>query len=141
MLPPNARLRRARDFTDTVRGGRRAGSELFVLYLAQPAGARSATGGPAQRIPQVGVVASRAVGNAVTRNRVKRRLRHLAAERLDQLCPGYRLVVRALPPASTASSAQLARALDTALSRLGQSAPATRPIAAARPGSGRAQPC
>lgn len=141
MLPPNARLRRARDFTDTVRGGRRAGSGLLVLYLAQPTVARSATVGPGPGQPQVGVVASRAVGNAVTRNRVKRRLRHLAAERLAQLSPGCRLVVRALPPASTASSAQLAGALDAALSRLGQGVAPARHSAAARPGSGRAQPC
>lgn len=139
MLPTNVRLRRARDFADTVRGGQRAGSGLLVLYLVEPAAhaTRSATAGPA---PQVGVVASRAVGNAVTRNRVKRRLRHLVAERLSQLCPGCRLVVRALPPASAASSDQLADSLDSALSRLGQRVAPAHLVAATRAG-GWSQPC
>ena len=49
----------------------------------------------------VGFVASTAVGNAVTRNRVKRRLRHLAAPHLDQIPAGTGVVVRALPRAAS----------------------------------------
>jgi ribonuclease P protein component len=68
--------------------------------------------------PLVGFVVSKAVGNAVTRNLVKRRLRHLARERLGSL-PGYSvLVVRALPAAGTASYDALARDLDSALRRV-----------------------
>lgn len=48
----------------------------------------------------MGLVVSKAVGNAVTRNRVKRRLRHLAAARLLSTPSGTDLVVRALPAAS-----------------------------------------
>lgn len=44
---------------------------------------------------------SKAVGGAVVRNRVKRRLRHLAASDLDKLGFPVDLVVRALPPAAT----------------------------------------
>ncbi len=44
---------------------------------------------------------SKAVGNAVTRNRVKRRLRHLAAKALGEVAFPVDIVVRALPPAST----------------------------------------
>ena len=54
----------------------------------------------------------------MVRNRVKRRLRHLVADRLDRLPDGAVLVVRALPPASGASGADLARDLDAALARL-----------------------
>ncbi len=50
-------------------------------------------------MPRVGFVVSKAVGNAVVRNRVKRRLRHLVAT-LDAPA-GARVVVRALPPAAT----------------------------------------
>ena len=64
-----------------------------------------------------GLVVSRAVGPAVVRNRVKRRLRHLLAPRLAALPPGARLVVRALPAAASARSTELGRALDDALAR------------------------
>jgi ribonuclease P protein component len=61
---------------------------------------------------------SKAVGGAVVRNKVKRRLRHLMRERVDQLPPGSLVVVRALPLAGDADHAQLARDLDAALQRL-----------------------
>jgi len=49
------------------------------------------------------------------RNRVRRRLRHLVAARLEDLPAGTQLVVRALPPAASATAGQLAAALDDAL--------------------------
>lgn len=62
-----------------------------------------------------GFVVSRAIGGSVVRHRVLRKLRHLVSPRLEQLPPGSRLVVRALPGAATASSAALGNALDRAL--------------------------
>ncbi len=64
--------------------------------------------------PAVGFVVSKGVGNAVVRNRVKRRLRALMAERLDPLAESD-LVVRALAPAAIADHATLATDLDGAL--------------------------
>ncbi|GES31571.1 hypothetical protein San01_40580 [Streptomyces angustmyceticus] len=61
---------------------------------------------------------SKAVGNAVVRNKVKRRLRHLVRDRLDRLPAGSLVVVRALPCAGDADHDQLARDLDAALERL-----------------------
>jgi ribonuclease P protein component len=60
-------------------------------------------------------VVSKAVGGSVVRHRVARRLRHVLRDRLDQLPPGTRLVVRALPPAATADSASLRASVDGAL--------------------------
>jgi len=62
-------------------------------------------------------VVSRSVGAAVVRNRVRRRLRHLAAGHLDRLPPGSRVVVRALPGSAVATYDQLAAALRAALDR------------------------
>jgi ribonuclease P protein component len=64
------------------------------------------------------------VGSAVVRNRVKRRLRSLAAARLDQLPAGSLLVVRANPPAAGASSDVLAAELDQAVARVLRRRPA-----------------
>ena len=114
MLPAAARLRRSADFTDTLRAARAARGDGMVVLHASP-------GDPATNIgvaAQVGFVVPRAVGSAVTRNRVRRRLRHLARDRLDRLPDGTRLVVRVLPAAAVATSDQLARALDRALERV-----------------------
>ncbi len=67
--------------------------------------------------PRVGFVVSKSVGNAVTRNRVQRRLRHLALDRLDGLAPGCTLVVRALPAAAESSYIELGTDLDRALEK------------------------
>jgi len=54
----------------------------------------------------------------VVRNTVTRRLRALVHERLGGLPPGGSMVVRALPPAATASYAELGADLDACLARL-----------------------
>ena len=61
---------------------------------------------------------SKAVGPAVVRNRVKRRLRHLMRERVGSLAAGSRLVVRAQPAAAAATSADLGAELDRCLERV-----------------------
>jgi len=67
---------------------------------------------------RVGLAVSRAVGDAVTRHRVQRRLRHLLRDRVELLAPGSQLVVRATPAAAQASSDALAADLDGQLARL-----------------------
>ncbi|APU18054.1 ribonuclease P protein component [Actinoalloteichus sp. GBA129-24] len=68
---------------------------------------------------RVGFVVSKAVGDAVVRHRVSRRLRHVFRARLAALPPGTDVVVRALPPAAASTSEQLAADVDRALRRLG----------------------
>ena len=51
---------------------------------------------------RVGFVVSKAVGGAVERNRVKRRLRHLVARELEATPAVRDVVVRALPASSSA---------------------------------------
>ncbi len=56
-----------------------------------------------------GFAVSKAVGVAVVRNRVKRRLRAIAAELLPTLPSGTHVVVRALPSAAGSSFESLRR--------------------------------
>jgi ribonuclease P protein component len=67
----------------------------------------------------VGLVVSKAVGNAVVRHRVSRRLRHVVGPLVPRLATGTAVVLRALPAAATATSAELAADVGSALRRLG----------------------
>ena len=87
MLAKAARLRTADEFRTTLRQGVRCGRSTLVLHMVR-------TDNPPSR---AGFVVSRAVGNAVRRNRVKRQLRHLVAGRLGQSPVAVDVVVRALP--------------------------------------------
>ncbi|MEN5073607.1 ribonuclease P protein component [Isoptericola cucumis] len=109
MLPAAHRLRRSVDFERAVRRGTRAGRSTVVVHLFLD----PEEDGP----PQVGLVVSKAVGNAVHRNKVKRRLRHSAQRHLGALPPGARVVVRALPPSAGATHADLDRDLDRCVER------------------------
>jgi ribonuclease P protein component len=104
------RLRRRGEFAAAVRGGRRAGRGVIVVHLVVPE-----PGTVPARSPRAGFVVSKAVGGAVDRNRVKRRLRHLVRGRLADLPAGTDLVVRTQPGAADRSSGQLAEDLDAAL--------------------------
>jgi len=85
-----------------------------VVHLLPPAGPDHARSEPAR----VGFVVNKAVGNAVLRNRVHRRLRAVMAARLSDLPPGSLTVVRALPSSASASYDDLVADVDGALSRL-----------------------
>ena len=139
MLAATQRLRRSTDFAAAVRGGRRVGRGAVVVHLrsaptpdradprnadlhrsASPqsgavSSAEPALAGSPYSPARAGFVVSKAVGNAVVRNQVRRRLRHLVRDRIGALPPGALLVVRALPAAAGASSAVLAADLDAAL--------------------------
>ncbi|MFD6135976.1 ribonuclease P protein component [Isoptericola sp. NPDC056618] len=120
MLPAAHRLRRSVDFERTVRRGTRAGRSTVVVHLLvdPDAGLEAGVGAVAGDAPsQVGLVVSKAVGNAVHRNQVKRRLRHIAAAHLPAIPPGARMVVRALPASSGATYAELDKDLTSSLER------------------------
>ena len=123
MLAATQRLRHGTDFAAAIRGGRRVGRGTVVVHLSVPAQPVPAPPNVAEPAPagsivspaRAGFVVSKAVGNAVVRNKVRRRLRHLVRDRLADLPPGAMLVVRALPDSATAPSAVLSADLDAAL--------------------------
>ncbi|MGA8850839.1 MAG: ribonuclease P protein component [Aeromicrobium sp.] len=100
-------MRDSTDFRTTVRRGTRGVQPCLIAHVASGSDERTT----------VGFVVSKAVGSAVDRNRVKRRLRHLMRDRVDQLPVGSRIVVRALPSSASASWHTLGAQLDAALQR------------------------
>ena len=106
-------MRRPDEFKRTMRSGRRAGGATLSAHVLLASGAV-----PEDPEPKVGFVVSRAVGSAVVRNRVKRRLRELTRRRIASLPEGCLLVLRARPAAAGASQAELAADLDLVLGRL-----------------------
>jgi ribonuclease P protein component len=83
------RLSRSRDFDAVYRHGRSVSTRFLVLYKFD----REGDGGQAR----LGIAVPKRIGGAVTRNRVKRRLREVWRELLPQVPEGadYVLLVRA----------------------------------------------
>ena len=82
------RLSRSRDFDAVYRQGRSTSTRILVLYWFE----REEEPGE----PRLGLAVPRAAGNAVARNRIKRQLREVWRERLEQVPAGrdYVLIVR-----------------------------------------------
>ncbi len=115
MLPARSRLRNRMSLSTTVRRGTRAGCRCLVVhYLSADQTSPDVSVEPAK----VGFAVSKAVGGSVTRHQVTRRLRHVVAAHVDSLAPGSSVVVRALPPAAHATSAELEADFMTAVSRV-----------------------
>jgi len=109
-----ARLKTRADFLRVAAGRRRAVRPAFIVQAApQPTEDASGTS------VRVGFTASRKVGNAVVRNRAKRRLRAIAAEVLPQMGhPGTDYVLVARATASERPYAELLGDLEGALRQL-----------------------
>jgi ribonuclease P protein component len=107
VLPRLLRMRSSKDFQQTTRRGVRASRPTLVVHAARLLEEGALQGDDLRRSgPRVGFVVNSSVGNAVTRNRVRRRLRHLAAEHVADTPAGIGpgrigIVVRARPRAAT----------------------------------------
>ncbi len=80
-----------------MRRGAKAGGRTAVVYMVKTGDASSIAG----------FAVSRAVGGAVVRNLVKRRLRAVMAEALSTVPAGSHVVVRALPASATVPFSEL----------------------------------
>jgi ribonuclease P protein component len=102
-------MSRSAEFDVTVRRGIRAIQPDIMVYVgrdqATPEG------------PRIGLVIGRAVGTAVQRHRVARRLRHVIMSVIGELDASERVVIRALPSSRHAISARLEQQLRRALQR------------------------
>jgi ribonuclease P protein component len=101
-----ASLRRQADFARLRQRGRRTATANLTIYRGQ--------GSPQGERPLVGITVSTAVGNAVVRNKIKRRIAACMHE-LAPADPAVRLLIVARPSTVSAAytdlHAELARAL------------------------------
>lgn len=119
MLPAQYRMTRSTDFGLTVSRGVRAAQPDLVVHALKASD-------PEAGSPRIGLVVSKSVGNAVQRHRVSRMLRHVAREVIEDLGPGDRVVIRALPSSRHTISARLEQELRTALRRVDANSGARR---------------
>lgn len=92
------RVTRGDDYRQIVRTGRRIGGQFCVTHAVLHTSTRPA---------RFGFIVSKAVGNAVVRNKVRRRLKTIAQQSLHANFFGADVVFRALPASAHASFGEL----------------------------------
>ncbi len=113
MVSRDQRLRKRAEFESVRSRGKRVSDRLFVLTVAHSELART----------RWGLAVSRRVGNAVVRNRVKRKIRESIR---DMTCKtGLDVIVSARPAAADAGSESVRSSLHQLAGRAGLTPPPT----------------
>jgi ribonuclease P protein component len=111
------RVRHRATFTDLRRRGTRAGSgPITVTYAGDPSPAGAAPPGPP--LARVAFAVPRRVGNAVVRNRVRRRLRAIFAEGGPDRVPTGAYLVAVRPGVDDLSYRELSEHVQRALTEI-----------------------
>lgn len=103
------RITRGEDYRRIVRSGHRVGGAFGITHAVfrtqeQPA--------------RFGFIVSKAVGNAVTRNLVRRRLKSIAQQRISDGLTGVDIVFRMLPASAKVTFAELQSEVNRALNKI-----------------------
>jgi ribonuclease P protein component len=116
-FPKDVRLRRRSEFLKVQdRGAKHSADCLLVLALPN---------GRADGLTRLGLTVSTKVGNAVVRNRLRRRLRELFRTRRETLPRGLDMVIIARTSAAEADWARLVRAFERVTADLSRRYPAS----------------
>jgi ribonuclease P protein component len=83
MLPQKKRLRRSREFKETFTRGKKVFGKFMIGFFIPNSGEDN----------RFGIVASKKVGNAVKRNRARRRYREIIRKADEHLHQGYDVVI------------------------------------------------
>jgi ribonuclease P protein component len=121
MLSKNGRFQRAdrilcsRDFIRAVKTGKRRTSKSFIVVVTPKTDGGIEKSDEKRR--RLGVTVSKQVGNAVTRNRVKRRIREWFRQAQGRLPSGSDIVVIARQAAQDLSGSEVAVVLNQMIDR------------------------
>jgi ribonuclease P protein component len=111
-LPSSARILRAADFRKVYQEGTRFAGRYFAAFCLQvPRGEGSA---------RLGFTVPRAFGKAVSRNRVKRRIREALRVRWSDVEPRWDIVINPRRAALAAPVEELRRELDRLVTQCGK---------------------
>lgn len=102
-------LRRKKEFRYTYRAGKSCGGRLLSLVYAKN------RGGP----PKIGFSVSKKIGNAVVRNRVKRRMREAVTPLIPAMKNGFNLIFIARSAMVDAPFSGIRESMRTQLARAG----------------------
>ena len=107
-FPKRVRLLRSTDFRRVYDEGSRFSCPLFAAFCLR---------GAAEDDSRIGFTVPRAMGNAVVRNRIKRRMREAVRLRLDRLNPSWSIVINPRSRSLLAPAAELEREVERLFQR------------------------
>ena len=96
-LPHEWRLARRAEFEAVYRGGRKRSSATFLIFLRPNGSERT----------RFGMSVKKALGNAVARNRIRRRVREILRLHRKEILPGWDVVIHPNRTAGTLEFAKL----------------------------------
>ncbi|UTX53196.1 ribonuclease P protein component [Leucobacter aridicollis] len=108
------RVTRGEDYRRIVRTGNRVGGALCITYAVP----RSIGDNPTDTSARFGFIISKAVGNAVTRNLLRRRMKSVTEEFIRDGVSGVDIVFRALPKSASASFDELRHEMRRSVRRI-----------------------
>ncbi|MFO7564373.1 MAG: ribonuclease P protein component [Enhygromyxa sp.] len=116
-FPARLRLKQRREFLRVQRGGRKHHLRHFMVFAAPRLAPAPATTRAEQLPTRLGITVTRKVGNAVTRNRIKRLLREVFRQNRQGLQAGLDLVWVAKQQAADADFAAVLADFEALLRR------------------------
>ena len=105
-FPKSVRILRSKDFRRVYDRGLRYSGPYFAAFYARQLNASQNDG------PRIGFTAPRALGGAVVRNRIKRRVREAVRLRLDRLNPQWEIVFNPRRAAMDSPFSELTREVE-----------------------------
>jgi ribonuclease P protein component len=110
-FPRSSRILRSADFRLVYDHGFRVSGPLFAAFC------RAREGAAAELCARLGLTVTRAVGKAVVRNRIKRRLREIFRLHRPKIAPQWDIVLNPRRAALEAEFAQIEREMDRVIEK------------------------
>ena len=115
MLPKPHRLRKSQEYNKVYQLGKKIYTPYLLLYIRN---AEQSELPKASKLPRIGIVASKKVGNAVARNRAKRMIREAVRELLPMLKPSFEAAIISFDKILETDSPTVKQTLESALKKV-----------------------